>query len=133
MPSCQHTRHFTVEEADKLLPWLSERAGEITRLFDVLEDKGFDIVSGRWKPRGNGHTNSAIPEEYGKFVALIAELDKEGFLMKNFRKGVVDIPHIRPDGEEVYLCWILGEEKIGFWHRIFDTFAERAPLERPAT
>ena len=132
MPSYQHSRHFTIKEADGLLPWLSEKTGELTRLFEALEDKGFDIVTGKWKPRGNGHSKSPVPEEYDRFINLIAEMDKEGVVLKNYRKGVVDIPHIRPDGEEVYLCWILGEEKIGYWHRIFDTFAERAPLERPS-
>ncbi len=44
----------------------------------------------------------------------------------------MDFPSLR-EGEEVYLCWKLGEERIGYWHGIEEGFAGRKPLdESPA-
>jgi hypothetical protein len=40
----------------------------------------------------------------------------------------VDFPALR-EGEEVYFCWKLGEERIGYWHGLEEGFAGRKPLE----
>jgi len=45
MPSYQHVKHFTLDEADRLIPWLSERAGQIMNIFNALEDKGFEVIA----------------------------------------------------------------------------------------
>jgi hypothetical protein len=36
---------------------------------------------------------------------------------------------VRENGDEVYLCWKLGEEGIAYWHRIPDGFAGRRSIE----
>jgi hypothetical protein len=41
---------------------------------------------------------------------------------------LVDFPSLRR-GEKVYLCWKLGEERIGYWHGIEEGFAGRKPLD----
>jgi len=126
----QHEIHFTVDEANDLLPWVIDKVVRIAALFEDLDIRGFDIVNACWRPNGNGHTGKVPPGEYDQFINLIAELDRKGVFIKNFVKGVVDFPHIRPDGEEVYLCWMMGEDHIQFWHRIPDGFMGRNPLEQ---
>jgi hypothetical protein len=32
------------------------------------------------------------------------------------------------DGEVVELCWKLGEERVGYWHRIGEGYRGRKPL-----
>ena len=49
--------------------------------------------------------------------------------MKDIDTGLVDFPTIRRNGEEVYLCYQLGEEKIEYWHRIEDGFPGRQKVE----
>ena len=39
-------------------------------------------------------------------------------------RGVIDFPALRR-GEEVLLCWHLGEEEIGYWHGLEDGFGTR--------
>jgi hypothetical protein len=64
----------------------------------------------------------------GRAVAAIAdELAALGVQVKDLDTGLVDFPALR-DGEEVLLCWRLGEDEVGWWHRIEDGFAGRRPL-----
>ena len=50
-----------------------------------------------------------------------------GLLVKDLDAGLVDFPSVR-DGEEVLLCWRLGEDEVAFWHGYDDGFAGRRPL-----
>jgi hypothetical protein len=125
----QHEIHFTLDEASEILPWVDESIRLVRTLFHQLTKMGFDTINGRWTVRGNGHSKGPPPDEYSQFIKVIGDLDKRGVIVKDFRIGLVDFPHIRPNGEEVYLCWMSGDEKIGFWHRISEGFMGRIPLE----
>ena len=129
MPLYQHDVHFTLDEARELLPWLREKVARICEIFSDLADRGFDVLQGKWTPRGNGQSSGPLPEGYDEFIELVGELDRRGLLIKEFSKGVVDFPHIRPNGEEVYLCWSLDEPTVAFWHRIPEGFIGRMPVE----
>jgi hypothetical protein len=50
-----------------------------------------------------------------------------GCLLRDIDLGIVDFPSIH-DGKEVYLCWKLGEESVGFWHEVDAGFAARKPI-----
>jgi hypothetical protein len=50
-----------------------------------------------------------------------------GVLVKDLDVGLIDFPSIR-DGEQVELCWRLGEEKVAHWHRVGEGFRGRKPL-----
>ncbi len=50
-----------------------------------------------------------------------------GVLVKDIDMGLVDFPSKR-DGDTVYLCWMIEEPDILFWHRIDDGFDGRRPL-----
>ena len=47
--------------------------------------------------------------------------------MRDIDRGLIDFPAIR-DGAEVYLCWLVDEDEIGFWHERDAGFAGRRPL-----
>ncbi|MBM2840365.1 MAG: hypothetical protein HW412_893, partial [Bacteroidetes bacterium] len=57
-------------------------------------------------------------------------LDARGIVVKGIDEGLIDFPHIRPNGEEVYLCWKLGEDDILSWHRIEDGFTGRKSIDQ---
>ncbi len=63
----------------------------------------------------------------GRLTELTDELEAIGCELKDFETGLVDFPAVL-DGREVYLCWKLGEETIGFWHEVLEGFAGRRPL-----
>ncbi|MCX6646320.1 MAG: DUF2203 domain-containing protein [bacterium] len=128
MPAFQHENHYSIVEAGSLLPWLTEKLGGVQELFNRLEELGFDPVTCKWTPFGNGHSKGPPPKEYEILVKVIAEIDQKGVVIKNFLKGIVDFPHINSDGREVYLCWILGEEAVSHWHYLTDQFMDRVPI-----
>ncbi len=41
---------------------------------------------------------------------------------------VVDFPSTR-NGEDILLCWKLGEKTIGHWHAVDGGFASRRPID----
>jgi hypothetical protein len=57
----------------------------------------------------------------------VEELQGFGCELKDPETGLIDFLSLR-DGEEVYLCWRLGEERIAFWHHLHTGFAGRQPL-----
>jgi hypothetical protein len=60
--------------------------------------------------------------------AVIRKIQETGCLVTDVETGVVDF-RSRLGGEEVYLCWKLGEERIAYWHGIDEGFAGRKPLD----
>ena len=67
-------------------------------------------------------------EREGQAVArCVQELEKLGVQVKDLDRGLVDFPALR-DGEEVLLCWQVGEDKVAFWHGLEEGFAGRKPL-----
>ena len=54
-------------------------------------------------------------------------LERLGVLVKDLDRGLVDFPALR-DGEEVLLCWQVGEDEVAFWHGVDEGFAGRKPL-----
>ena len=48
--------------------------------------------------------------------------------MKDLEMGLVDFPSLR-GGQEIYLCWKLGEERIQYWHGLTEGYAGRKPLD----
>jgi len=55
------------------------------------------------------------------------ELSTFGCELKDAETGLIDFLSLR-DGEEVYLCWRLGEGRISFWHYLHTGIAGRQPL-----
>ena len=48
-------------------------------------------------------------------------------LVKDLDTGLVDFPALH-EGEEVLLCWQLGEDEVAHWHGVDEGFAGRKPL-----
>jgi hypothetical protein len=64
-----------------------------------------------------------------EFVSAVKIITTKGILIKGIDDGLIDFPHIRENGDEVYLCWKVGEDKIEYWHNIPDGFAGRRSIE----
>ena len=50
-----------------------------------------------------------------------------GCLIKDLDVGLIDFPTLYR-GEEVYLCWKLGEDGIEFWHGVSEGFRGRKKI-----
>lgn len=76
-------------------------------------------------PNGNGK----FPLEVETLVDIVRGLESRGILVKGLEQGLVDFPHIRKNGEEVYLCWMIGEDDIKYWHSVADGFSGRRSVD----
>jgi hypothetical protein len=129
-------RQFTLEEANALLPWLEEQFVRMMPLRDELSARQVQLIDLLRRRRSNGHSSSEedIVETQREVDRLTRELQEQlqevsrrGILVRDLGRGLVDFPSIR-DGKEVYLCWLRGEERIGYWHDTSTGFAGRQPL-----
>ena len=100
---------FTRAEAEALLP----------RVRPLLEDL---------KRRKTTYDERPSPPVANEIEALLRELAEAGVEVKDMGAGLIDFRTER-DGEEVYLCWRLGEgDRISWWHTLEGGFPARRPL-----
>lgn len=59
----------------------------------------------------------------------IENIQEYGCLVKDLDIGLLDFPTLL-NGQEVYLCWKLGENGIHFWHAVEDGFRGRKPIDQ---
>jgi hypothetical protein len=53
----------------------------------------------------------------------------DGIVLRDPLRGLIDFPSRSTDGRPLWLCWVLGEDQVGFWHWPDDGFAGRRPVE----
>jgi hypothetical protein len=63
-----------------------------------------------------------------KVKDALDQIHATGCLVKDLETGLVDFPAVLKN-EEVYLCWRLGEDRIRFYHRQDEGFANRKPID----
>jgi hypothetical protein len=60
--------------------------------------------------------------------AAVIEIDSWGIVLREIQTGLVDFPALVA-GRQVWLCWRLGEDEIGWWHDLSEGFGGRRRLE----
>ena len=58
----------------------------------------------------------------------LEQIQATGCIVKDLEVGLLDFPS-RLNGEDVYLCWRLGEDRIRFYHRQDEGFSGRKPID----
>ena len=58
----------------------------------------------------------------------IDRIQATGCVVKDIDVGLLDFP-ARMNGEDVYLCWRLGEDRIRFYHHQDEGFSSRKPID----
>ena len=122
-------RHFTLAEANALLPFLKDSFKKIHWMQEELIGK-FPEMSAilERKVTDGGFANSVeYLESSAEITRVIKDILKTGAELKDLSRGLVDFPHLS-EGKEVLLCWQLGEEKLLFWHGLEAGYAGRQPL-----
>ena len=59
----------------------------------------------------------------------IEKIHEYGCLVKDLDVGLIDFPTLF-NGQEVYLCWKLGESGIQFWHGVQEGFRGRKLIDQ---
>ena len=129
-------RTFTREEANAALvdvrP-LAEQMVEAKRALDEAQEQSDDAArsisgnGGGIPPAELAALHEQLEQRTTELAAIVDELHELGVQVKDLDSGLVDFPS-RRDGEQVLLCWRLGEDEVAFWHGLEDGFAGRQPL-----
>ncbi len=128
----QTRRLFTLEEANRSLPLVARIVRDIVNthaLASQLQEKLDESPAGKEAAA----TRARLQEVLSRLQDYVDELTAVGAALKDYDMGLIDFPS-QHQGREVYLCWKLGEEQIGYWHELHTGFAGRQPvsvLEEP--
>jgi hypothetical protein len=129
-------RHFTPEEANDLLSDVRPIAEELVavrRAFVVTTARRARLASriagngGDFDPQEPRALEEQLVQEGEAVARCVERLDHLGVLVKDLDRGLVDFPALRA-GEEVLLCWQVGEDEVAYWHGLEEGFAGRKPL-----
>ena len=130
-------RYFTPDEANALLPEVREATEALVEHRRALSEatlKRAELASqiagngGDFDPQEPRDLEEELERESGAVGEAVGRLERLGVLVKDLDRGLVDFPALRSSGEEVLLCWQVGEDEIAFWHGLEEGFAGRKPL-----
>src|SRR5258708_7135389 len=123
-------KYFTIEEADDLLPEINTLLASALDTKSLIEKKVEE-----WRVR---HDKLAPAEEAmirGQIDYFASILERQlntiaemGCVPKDLEAGLIDF-QARIKGKEGYLCWKLGESRIGYWHGLTEGFAGRRSIQ----
>ncbi|HLW01090.1 MAG TPA: DUF2203 domain-containing protein [Ktedonobacterales bacterium] len=129
-------KYFTREEAEALLPQIEPLLLELQERHQSLQPLRQELEALQQRMRGNGHgLHDHLERLNRQYAALLEEVNQLirriyafGCQIKDPAMGLIDFPALR-NGEEILLCWRLGEEGIHWWHDTTSGFAGRQPLD----
>lgn len=122
-------KKWTLAEANKALPL-------VKRIVRDIVDKYQELVSLREAAEDKKRRNlpvearaamKQIEDKAPALDALVEELTEVGVELKDPGIGLTDF-HADLNGNEVLLCWKLGENKIEYWHDLTSGFKGRTPV-----
>jgi hypothetical protein len=129
-------RYFTPEEAFETLPavrLLAERMvhhrRSLTRALERQERLRALIASngGGLRAQEAAAVQRRVEQAASGIARCIEGIHELGVIVKDVDRGLVDFPALR-EGEEVLLCWHVGEDEIRYWHGVDEGFAGRKEL-----
>jgi hypothetical protein len=130
------SRVFTPEEANAALAELRplvEAMVESKRRLDEAQERRDGVAQqiagngGGIPPAELATLEHEVNEAATELAAAMGEVQAVGVLIKDLDSGLIDFPAKR-DGEDILLCWQLGEDEVAFWHGLEDGYAGRQPL-----
>jgi len=125
-------RLFTPDEVDERIPQLETAFGHINTCkarAEVLVSQAVaqkpstlpaDVAQAQLAQSQIEFLMGAIQDDINYILSL-------GGITKDIDQGLVDFPG-EIDGQEVCLCWKMGEANVRFWHGLDEGFANRQAL-----
>lgn len=130
-------RHFTPKEANdelrEIRPLVEELVSHRREQQRLRAERA--ELSAKIAGNGGGIDSQAIAgleeaeqRERVDVVRCVNEIHERGAIVKDPDEGLVDFPAVR-EGEEILLCWRLGEDEVAHWHGLEEGFAGRRRLD----
>ncbi len=126
----RHEQHYTLEQANAMRGWVAERVRRIRHAragLVALGERVSDALGALDPESGGSYPGREAAPALVELSRTLAELEAVDVILRDVDRGLVDFPSLR-DGEEVYLCWLVEEDEVRFWHEPNAGFAGREPL-----
>jgi hypothetical protein len=129
--------HFTPEEANDALKEIRPLAEELVAHRAERRRLHAERAAVALKIAGNGggidsqaiaDLDEAEQRERVEIARCVNAIHGRGAIVKDPDEGLVDFPAHR-HGEEILLCWRLGEDEVAHWHGLDEGFAGRKQLD----
>jgi hypothetical protein len=131
-------RRFTHPQAESLLPDIEQVMREALSLKSEFQraESSMQSVTQRIIMLGGVLVDRQAVREFKsrrehsaeQLKSALDKIQEFGCVVKDLDIGLVDFP-TEFRGEEVYLCWKLGESGIHFWHGTHEGFSGRKPID----
>jgi hypothetical protein len=118
-------RRFTLAQANSALPLVRRIVGDIVKTHGMILRLQAEMDRASGKEQAAAQTR--LDQSVGRLEDYVEELTEIGCELKDYQVGLIDFVG-RHDSRDVYLCWKLGEETIGYWHEINTGYAGRQPV-----
>ncbi|MCL4850735.1 MAG: DUF2203 family protein [Bryobacteraceae bacterium] len=132
------SRFFSLRQAESLLAMLEPAVRRAITLKTAFQeaDEQLDGIAKRISALGGARVNqeealslrNRRDSAGSRLKDCIEEIQTTGCQIKDLDIGLLDFPTLYR-GEEVLLCWKLGEEGIRFWHNLTEGFRGRRPID----
>ena len=125
-------KYFTVAEAEKLLPeidalikkliCIKQAISALSSIEIEYEDESEEIMN-------LTKYNKEFHRLSHEFYSTLEVLNQTGCIVKDLDYGLIDF-YAMHKGEEIFLCWQLGENKITHFHTLEGGYEGRMPLNK---
>jgi hypothetical protein len=132
-------RFFTLQQAEQLLPEVESAIRDAISFKSEYQqaEAEWQDFTGRVTMLGGvlvDHSKVRAQKERRESSALhlkevLERIHEFGCVVKDLDIGLIDFP-TQFHGEEVYLCWKLGESGIQFWHGVHEGFRGRKAIDQ---
>ncbi len=131
-------RYFSLREAESLIPEVEKAIRHAIRVkadYSLVEGELRKLLERIQMMGGSRINRDEIVERRQRHETLasllrdaIENIQSYGCQVKDLDIGLIDFPTLY-QGEEVLLCWKLGERGITWWHGVEEGFRGRKPID----
>ena len=119
-------RIWTLDEANAALPEVAELVRRLRTLAGATRQRQ-ERTRGNGAASGNGHAPH-VGDAPAELRVVLDELTERGIVARDPERGLIDFPARSPTGRDYLLCFLDGEDAIGWWHWPDAGFAGRTPI-----
>ena len=128
-----------IPELRDILELLREQRTELIRLRDLVLERQSAVEAGAESGLGSSRSSDDDEPDELRLIRLrmqglidqmqagVARIDALGTTLRDIESGLIDFPALA-SGRQIWLCWRLGEEEVGWWHELSTGFSDRRPL-----
>jgi hypothetical protein len=123
------SRHYSLEEANAMLPQLEPLLQQLRESRDELTDaEAHELLSDASAGNGGGEPGRQVGVAFLEVRRILGALEEAGIVLRDIDRGLLDFPSLDGD-REIFLCWELGEDEISYWHDLESGYGGRQPLD----